>query len=155
MTIASLYVHRPVLNGADIVRWARAMGFSQTLAPDDIHITIAYSREPMEWPAPHIDHLTIYPMSPRRVEPLGDEGAVVLHLGEVPILEQRWRALRAHGASWDYDGYQPHVTISYEGGDADLAHVIPFMGAILLGPEVFAEVNEEFAPGEISATPAA
>src|SRR3990167_5554768 len=45
----SLYVHRPVLNAEEIITWANAQGFTTTLPAEAMHVTIAFSREPVDW----------------------------------------------------------------------------------------------------------
>jgi len=45
------------------------------------------------------------------------------------------------GASWDYNYYQPHVTITYDGGDLNLHDVKPYTGSIVLEEEIFKEVD--------------
>jgi hypothetical protein len=62
-----------------------------------------------------------------------------------PELAARWQAARDAGASWDYDGYHPHVTITYDGGGVDLSGVQPFAGDLVFGPEVHAPLNESWA----------
>lgn len=53
-------------------------------------------------------------------------------------------SIRESGASWDFQEYQPHVTLSY--GDATLAleKVEPFRGKLRFGPEIFSEIDENW-----------
>jgi hypothetical protein len=48
------------------------------------------------------------------------------------------------GASWDHPEYQPHITISCDDDAPELATVEPYQGEILLGPEVFKEVIDDW-----------
>ncbi len=73
--------------------------------------------------------------------------------GEATVLlfsasELRWRhdEIERAGASWDHPEYQPHITISY-GFKGDLSKVEPYQGPIVLGPELFAEVKEDWTEG--------
>jgi hypothetical protein len=50
----------------------------------------------------------------------------------------------AHGASWDHPQYQPHVTITWNVGDFDWRSVKPYDGPIILGPEIFEPVKENW-----------
>lgn len=141
----TLYVSRPVKNAADLVAWAKAQGFPATVPADDMHVTVAYSRQPVDWTAAgDSDAEVAVSGGARSVEPLGDKGAVVLKI-EAPALAERWQEFRNAGASWDWPGYKPHVTITYRGAGVDLSKVEPFAGDIVLGPERFAEVNEDWA----------
>jgi hypothetical protein len=132
-----LYASRPLTKAsADAIRaWAASQGFKTTLPAEDLHVTVAYSREPMDGSAmkPAADTLTVTG-GKRTVGPLGDEGAVVLKFTS-PDMQARWKAYRDAGASWDYESYTPHVTITYDGKGVDLSKVEPYAGPIELGPE--------------------
>lgn len=143
----TLYVSRKVLNAAEILKWAKGQGFTSTLPAADLHVTVAYSREPVDWMAVGSSWsggdkgtLTVSPGGPRMVEKFGG-GAVVLLFGSSE-LSWRHRDILDAGASWDWPDYNPHITITYEPGDVDLAAVEPYRGRIELGPEVFEEVDE-------------
>jgi phage-related protein (TIGR01555 family) len=144
----TLYVSRKLINGAEFLAWAKGQGFTTTLAADDLHVTIAYSRQPIDWMkvgeswsfGGKNGNLTVNPGGARLVEPLGSEGAVVL-LFNSSDLAWRHMAIKEAGASWDHEGYQPHVTITYEPGDVDLSKVEPYRGKLVFGPEVFEEVK--------------
>lgn len=142
-----LYVQRKVTNGADIMAWAKAQGFETTVPADDLHVTIAYSRQALDWMKVGGDWgsrqdggLTVAPGGARLVEPLGSGGAVVL-LFNSSELAWRHMQIREAGASWDYAEYQPHVTITYAAGDLDLSKVEPYRGKIEFGPEIFEDLQ--------------
>lgn len=140
----TLYVRRKVLNPTAILEWARAAGFKSTLAGDDLHVTVAYSKAPVDWSrfSPVEDDLANEAGAPgRAVERLGQDGEAVVLRFDSPSLAARWREFRDGGASWDYPEYRPHLTISYDADDVDVARVAPYSGEIQLGPEVFAEVK--------------
>jgi hypothetical protein len=130
-----LYVNRPVANAADIIAWAASQGFKITLPADDMHVTVAFSREPVVWDAAgEGSAIERVEGGARTVEKLGDEGGVVLRF-EAKALTERWQAYRDAGASWDFPGYKPHITITYDAGDVDLAKVAPYSGPIILAGE--------------------
>ncbi|MBP7548663.1 MAG: NUDIX domain-containing protein [Gemmatimonadaceae bacterium] len=142
---APLYVHRPVANGEEIVAWAKSVGFETTLPAEKLHVTVVYSKAPVdgERAGDHFDRLYLKG-GKRSVERLGDGGAVVLKI-ESAELTKRWEAFRAVGASWDYAGYQPHVTITWDApAEMDLAALPVFEGDIVLGPEVFEPLDEDW-----------
>ena len=142
----TLYVSRPLINAAEFLAWARGAGFSKAVSPDDLHVTIAFSRKPLDWSAlaPKTSGLCLSGFSSaRRVSPLGDKGAVVLFFFS-SRLHARWLEICDLGASWDYDDYHPHITISYDAADVDLSKINPFKGELLFGPERFAEVVEDW-----------
>jgi hypothetical protein len=146
----TLYVSRPVENAAELLVWAREQGFSSTLAPDDLHVTLCYSRVPVAWfEAGMAEDTVIIPRGgPRTIERFGE--AVVLRFAS---WELTWRhdQLRAIGASHDHPEYAPHVTIAYGDGPEDLSLIEPYQGRIVLGPEVFKEVDEMWRPAMVAA----
>lgn len=136
------------MNTGDILKWAKEQGLSKTEEASDLHVTIAYSRSPVDWMKmgeawsnEKTGNIEIKPGGPRLVERLGNEGAVVLMFGSSD-LSWRNRWMREEGASWDYEDYQPHITISYDAGELDLSKVAPYTGKIVLGPEIFEEIDE-------------
>lgn len=141
----TLYVCRPVLNAADILAWAKAQGFASTLDADDLHVTVALSRTPVDWMAADAmtsETVKVDAGGPRLVEKFNG-GAVVL-LFKSWELAWRWRDFKDIGASWDWPDYQPHITLTYDAGDVDLSKVEPYQGEIVLGPERFAEVDNDW-----------
>lgn len=161
----TLLIKRPLLNAHELVDWAKNQGFVSTLPPEDMHVTQCYSRDPVLWAdieqAPSV---CLVEGAGRSVGPLGDDGAVVLHIAS-DELQARWAALMGQGVSHDHDGYHPHVTISYNPDitgtiddvvkDADgkdtietrprtLDDVVPFPGALLFGEETWKPINEDW-----------
>lgn len=138
---STLYVSRPLLNASHLIDWAADQGFDKTLEPDDLHVTLAFSKRPVAWHRlnPILQHLHV-DGGDRAVSPLGDKGAMVLHF-EHPHLSDRWEELCRAGAVWDFPQYHPHVTITYDGSGVDHTRVEPFQGPLIFGPERFAPVN--------------
>ena len=136
-----LYASRPVVNAAEIIAWAAAQGFKSTLPPENMHVTVAFSRSPVDGARLLITApvLTVWG-GDRAVKPLGAEGAVVLAF-TCQALQVRWNEYLMAGASWDWGTYQPHVTLTYSGAGVDLSKVEPFQGNILLGEETQAPLN--------------
>lgn len=141
----SLYLSRKVKNGKDIVDWAKSQGFESTLDPTDMHVTIAYSDAPVDWDELGDSFGTITVKKPMtRAIQLFDGGAVVLTL-ENADLARRWQEAIDAGASWSYEDYTPHVTLTYGGAEGLLIDDMkPFDGDIILGEEIFAEVNKKW-----------
>lgn len=149
----SLYVSRKLLNADELIRWAKAQGFETTQPGSAMHVTLAFSRKPVDWMQVGDDwnsddqgRLRVKPGGPRTVEPLGDKGAVVLMFRNDAL---EWRHRRIHedavGAQWDFPEYQPHVTITWDApADFDLSKVEPYTGPLVFGPEIFAEVVDDW-----------
>jgi hypothetical protein len=142
----TLYVHRPLLNYADVVAWAKAQGFKTTLG-DDMHVTIAFSRTPLDWAAAGdhgVSEVRVASSPDRSIEVLGVDGDAVVLRFESEILKQRWQEFIDAGASWDWPSYKPHITISFDAGDVDIENVEPYDGELVFGSEVFAELDENW-----------
>ena len=142
----SLYVQRKLLNAGDVIKWAKAQGFESTLEASDMHVTVLYSRAPVDWMdmgqawSGEDGKLTVQPGGARIVEPLGDKGAVVLLFNSSELIWRHQDMVR-NGASHDYDEYQPHITITYSGAPAVLSAVEPYRGELVFGPEIFEELD--------------
>ena len=141
-TVKTLYIHRVLKNADEVIAWAKANGFATTLIPEEMHVTVAYSKKPVDWDkvGRRNDTVNVPPNSNRSVEQLGDEGAVVLRFASA-ALSQRWQELVEAGASWDYPSYKPHVTLTYDGDDVDLKTIKPYSGKLIFGPEIFAKIT--------------
>lgn len=145
----TLYVRRDVKNAGAIIKWAKSQGFRTTLKASDMHVTIAFSRAAVDWMAMGeaafgSSEVVVPEGGPRLLERLGDGGeAVVLSFASSP-LSWRHEEMKNKGASWDHDQYQPHVTISWDAADLDLSKIEPYRGKIVLGPEIFEEVKEDW-----------
>jgi uncharacterized protein len=152
-----LYVRRNVLNADAIRKWAKKAGFTQAVEASEMHVTIAYSKAPVDWISVgqawgqgKDGEIVIPAGGPRVVEPLGD-GAIVLMFASSD-LAWRHEEIRNAGASWDWPSFQPHITITYE-GDPELRRAIasgdkfvePYRGEIQLGPEIFEEITDDWS----------
>ncbi|MHC5307521.1 anti-CBASS protein Acb1 family protein [Bartonella sp. LJL80] len=138
-----LYVSRKVKNAKDILAWAKMQGFETTLKPDDLHVTIAYSRNPVDWMKvgeSWQNEITISEGGPRLIEKFGDAVVLLISSNE---LSWRHKEIREAGASWDYDEYQPHITISYNSENLNIDSMSPYQGEIIFGPEIFEELGTE------------
>lgn len=71
----------------------------------DLHLTLAYSKVPIKYKCDkHLDvHLTA-----TRVAVIGDYVAVLV---EGKWVRDEWRKIRAAGATWDYPGFIPHISL--------------------------------------------
>lgn len=143
----TLYVRRDVVNAAEIIAWAKEQGFKTTLPADDLHVTIAYSRKPVDWMAMGSawdDEVKIPRGGPRLMERFGEARVLLFNSN---MLRWRHSEMVEAGATWDHPEYQPHITISYDPEAPDLADVEPYQGEIVLGPEIFQEVKEDWQAG--------
>lgn len=150
-TPRTLYIRRDVLNAKEIIKWAKSQGFETTLGADDMHVTVCYSNAPVDWMKVGEDYglgsssdegtLKIAPGGARVIEQFGE--ATVLCFNSASLAHRHMDIRRATGATWDYDEYQPHITISYEFDPVLIENIEPYRGKIELGPEIFEEVDTD------------
>lgn len=140
-----LYVSRPVTNADEVLAWFRDRGCTPLVTPDDMHVTILYSKKPVNWHrmGKVADRVDALPSDNRRVAPLGDKGATVLHF-ECDELTARHEEMVYFGGSSDYPTFQPHVTLSYNG--TGFEGVPPFPGTLIFGRERFEEITKGWTP---------
>jgi hypothetical protein len=139
----TLYVSRKVINSKDLIDWARSQGVKQMLQAQDLHVTVLYSKTPVDWLEMGEDwasdqrgRLSIKPGGPRSIEQFGDGANVLVFVSN--DLTWRHEAMLEKGASSDYEEYTAHVTITYGELPDDIE---PYQGPIVLGPEMFAEIE--------------
>ena len=144
----TLYVHRKLLNANAVRAWAREQGFETLVVPEQMHVTVAFSREPVDWGrlTPDGDAMVVA-SAPTEVETLAPRGnpkggAAVLRF-ESPELTARRQEIKDAGASYDFPEYRPYVILTY-GLIPDLAAVEPYRGPLIFGPEAFEEVIEDW-----------
>ena len=140
---APLYVSRALDPecGRAVAAWARSLGLADVTPPPQMHVTVAYSRTPVDWFAMTAGVLEVYVLAggPRRLEQF--KGGVVLRFVS-PQLKARWAELRAAGCSWDWPDYAPHVTVAGGPGRARLDSTPAYPGELRFGPEIFAPVKD-------------
>jgi hypothetical protein len=131
-----------VLNGAAIRRWAEEQGLKNPVPARKLHVTVAYSRSPVDWMKlggwSSTDKLRIGRGGPRQLDRFKDSTVLLIHSDE---LHWRWQELRDRGCSWDYPTYQPHVTVA-TGEQGELERLDPYVGPIVLGPEEFKNLED-------------
>ena len=146
---ATLYVSRRLTKDCAkrFIAWAKSQGFESCTPAEDMHATICYSRDPIDWdgvdPQDSTDGLKVS-AGKRTVEQLGDKGGVVLYF-ESPDLTKRWQQFRDSGASWDYEDYHPHVTISYNAKGLNTTKVGPFSEPLEFGPEQWEPLDTDWS----------
>lgn len=146
-----LQVSRSLLNGAALREWAKSQGLIVTVPDDEFHVTIAYSRTPVDWDSVGVgERRFVVQGGARWVDLLGVRGNALVLSFASPELTARWRQIRDAGASWEDPDYQPHITLAYDLPAANLlppetlAHVAPHTGPLFFGPERLAPIGERY-----------
>ena len=141
--LKTLYVRRDLVNAQELHAWALTQGFKTVLPQEDMHVTVCYSKALVDWNA-------IEPAEGRLDVPehAGDReiavfGEAIVLTFDSDELQRDHAAFREDGASFDFDEYQPHVTISY--GELPDHPVEPYRGPLVFGPEIFQEIKPGWA----------
>lgn len=147
--LRTLYVSRRVLNAGEIIKWAKAQGIPSLMPASELHVTICYTRTPVDWALTgeawgqdEDGNMKIRPGGMRALQKFGN--AVVLCFNSSDLAWRHCSLSNVSGATWDYAEYQPHVTLAYIGTEDEpfeLEGIEAYQGAIELGPEVFEEAN--------------
>jgi phage-related protein (TIGR01555 family) len=140
-----LYVYRKLLNAADLVAWAKAQGLPAL--PDDLHVTVTYSRTAVDWTLIEPDwnqredgRLIVPPGGMRMIGKLGLAGEyAVLHFAS-SNLSWRHEQMKQAGASFDFDQYQPHITLGKNWPSVAEA-ALAYQGELIFGPETFEDLK--------------
>lgn len=143
-----LYVRRDVVNAAEILAHFERQGVKNLMPKSELHVTILYSKTPVDWmkmgstwAGDENGNLTVPPGGPRHVSKFGGDAVVQEFVSH--DLTWRHEGMIENGATSDYPDYRAHVTISYDPG-VDVESIEPWRGRILLGPEIFEEIDEDW-----------
>lgn len=146
-----LYVERKLSNADELIAWARGQGFKNLVSADDLHVTITYSRKPVDWFSmggtwgPVSGSLEVAPGGPRVIDTLGQDNVVVLFFGSDELSYRHDQMVDA-GASWDFPQYRPHITFATSAAGVDLSTIEPYQGRLVFGPEQFEKLDTDWTP---------
>lgn len=133
MTTNGTYVAVRVLNSDELIDFCQQQGLIVS-KPDELHVTIAYSKVPFDFKMGIGSENTItIPIGSSRFGIIG-ENNIVLFIDSIALQCEHQRTLEA-GASYDWPTYTPHIIIEYASGNVDVSHLQPPMFEILLGNE--------------------
>jgi len=145
--LQTLYVRRDLVNRGELIAWAKGQGI-EVRKPDELHVTIIYSRTPVDWLKMgqdclgHDDELKVSAGGPRYMDVLGPPGAEDTLVLSFASSQLSWRheSLKRGGCETSYPEYQAHVSLMQgERGALDemVKRVVPYRGELVFGPEIF------------------
>lgn len=140
-----LYMRRDVVNGDEILRHYREQGVEGLYAAESLHVTIAYSKKPLDWMKlgePWSAKLEVAPGGPRVHELFGDDSSVLVLCFAASELNWRAQQVIDAGGSSDHGEYQSHISLSLQGRPEQIETLRPYQGRIILGPELFEQIEE-------------
>jgi hypothetical protein len=147
-----LYVQRKLLNADAVIAWAKSQGFETTLPAGEMHVTVLYSRTPVDWMAmgsswdqDEQGKLRIAPGGPRMLDQFGSVDTATVLLFSSSSLCWRHEDMVSKGASHDFDDYVPHITLTYDApADLDVSKIEPYQGELVFGPEIFSAIADDW-----------
>jgi len=134
------YVAMKVLNSEELIEFCASQGLVVT-KPDEMHVTIAYSRKAFDFYPAMVDKTIRVEPGHSRFDMLN--GCLVIMLDSVE-LQCEFVRTREAGAQFDYDIYRPHVTIEYDCGDVDFSYLKNPDFCICLGQEYVEELDPDW-----------
>jgi hypothetical protein len=100
----------------------KSLNVPNPLNSDDMHVTVIYSRKylpefkskgKLEKPIKaKLEKLEIFPAR-------NEKNCLVVKLKSPELTKRHKEIMKEHGATYDWDEYKPHVTLSYDVGDFD------------------------------------
>ena len=111
----------------------------EPISKEDFHVTLVYSKKYISY-YPTLEEPIILNPTTFEIKKLGD--ALVLSF-EDKTLRNKWEYTQKLGATWDYDGYIPHITIVYNTENIDPTKVQPPSFNIVLNKIYNEELKEE------------
>lgn len=147
---APLYVSRKVLNPQEVLKHFRAQGVPNLETAASLHVTVLYSRRPVDWMAMGSSwnsddqgRLRLPPGGPRQLDLFGPEENILVQTIQHNELTWRHEQMVSAGASHDFEEFTAHITISKgKTGSFDLSALKPYTGRIVLGAEIFERIEE-------------
>lgn len=137
----TLYVSRNVIDGDNLIKFAKDQGIKEIIDQKELHVTVAFSKTKVDWSEFEKDTSDLdISLKNAKLEKLWD--AIVIKF-DSDALQKRWKAYTDGGASWDYDDYMPHISLSYN-NDQDISKMDNFSWDLTLGGEILAEIDEEY-----------
>lgn len=133
------YIAVRVKNAQELHDWYSKQGV-EVIPNDELHCTIAYSKKDFEYTISKDDIFVSEFNS--KLEPLGNDGAVVLKIYSQELQDRFNRCINA-GATYDYPSYKPHITISYKEIE-NLDDIIQPDFDIVLGDEYTNPLDEDY-----------
>jgi hypothetical protein len=137
-TMKTLWLHRPLLNWREVYDWAKETGIKKLMPPEELHLTLATCREPVDWSNLTLMTDTIEVEAGHKVVQIFGFVAKAIAFGH-PAVKERHAELAKLFPTMDHpDIMRPHVTLM-RGGKMPKE---PYLGKLVFGPEVAQEFNE-------------
>jgi len=129
-----VYISRRLINHKQFKKWAKAQGLKVNSNP--LHVTVAYSKKPFKI-LRETNSIIVSCKNMKEIRPLED--ANVLSFDSEQFTAD-WDRCIKKGASWDYDSYDPHMSINYK-TPAHTGKIEMPKFNLIFGMEIIEELN--------------
>ncbi len=134
----TMWLHRPLVNTDDVFRWADSMGLKKLMPANELHLTLATCRTPVDWSLLELKTDTLVIPEGYKVVQIFGFIAKAIAFGH-PAIKERHEELAALYPTMDHAAMlRPHVTLM-RGGKMPRGG---YEGQLVFGPEVVQEFNE-------------
>lgn len=125
-----------------MLHWAKNQGIPDLFTAEKLHVTVAYSRKPIDYEKAGSGIFDVEVVfGDREIARLG-RSAIALKF-KSSVLSARFDAIRKAGATWDYPSYIPHLTVAESLKPIKLANVVPYYGILEFGPEIIEKIESK------------
>lgn len=144
-----VYVSRRLINAQKVREHFEAQGLKVTVANDRQHVTVIYSKAPVDWFKAaggiwNSAELIVPAGGPRMMDRFGPNANAIVLMFSSGELQWRHRELLEAGCSHDFD-YHCHITLDYSGQDIDLDTIQPYKGELRFSYEDWQEIQEDWS----------
>jgi len=122
-------------------RWGKAAGVKNLFSDDEFHITICYSKLPIEYSAAGI--LPPLPVKPKGFSIFGKEKEYLVLEVSSPFASNRNEYARLLGAVSDFPDYKPHISLAKDSGITDTKDLPPIDFLLYLYREEVSAINPD------------
>jgi len=137
----------------DISDYIKTADIPNPVDSDKLHTTLLYSRKYLPKYEPKKEYVPLFKGTPVKMEKWpsqpDEDGKVsmcLVLLYECPELSERHDYLmKEHNATYDYDKYKPHITLSYDVGNLKVSDLPDFEKDIQINGEYSEDLNLNWA----------
>lgn len=135
-----------------LIEYVQYNNLANPVPKDKFHTTLLYSRKhlPHYEPPGKINPAWVGKPTELKVwksQPPDPTNCLVLLYECDDLIDRHEYLMKEHGATFDYDEYRPHITLSYDIGDMDVKQLSPIdeIGDITIVREYGEELNTDWA----------
>lgn len=130
-----------------LTRYMKAQNIPNPVAPEDMHVTLLYSRKNLPNFEPTEQYEKPCVANPSGLDVFENRGkgknCLVMKLDSEELQQRHADLMIDHAADYDFDEYVPHVTLSYDAGDVDPEDFEAFDRPLNIVGEYMEDLNDD------------